>query len=138
MNFGFGLGGRRHHHGGGFGRRHHGGGFGRRNRHHHHGNGGVGLGLGLGMLAGAAIMGSSTTTFSRPDENNFRFPSDFYEKYRLGVLIGDGASCEVHECMARLSSSTGSNHSNHSNHSNNRYAVKRVPKRYFSSILLEK
>jgi serine/threonine protein kinase len=69
--------------------------------------------------------GGSGGEFSRPSENDFRFPSDFYRKYILGVLIGDGASCEVHECVSRPSSTSSGGE---------RFAVKRVPKRYFSAL----
>ena len=69
-------------------------------------------------------MGESIGEFSRPTENDFRFPSDFYRKYTMGELIGDGASCEVHRCISRRSS----------NSPGCEFAVKMVPKRYFSAL----
>ena len=74
---------------------------------------------------GGGLNNGASHGFSRPSPNDFRFPSDFHRKYKLGVLIGDGASCEVHECVSRRT--TGSS-------GGTRYAVKRVPKRYFSAL----
>ena len=67
-----------------------------------------------------------------PSSSDFRFPSDFKRKYKMGVIIGEGASCEVRECIALVPSPQGNGGRGGAAH--RQYAVKQVPKRYFSAL----
>ena len=66
-----------------------------------------------------------------PSSSDFRFPSDFSRKYKMGVIIGEGASCEVRECLALMPPPLVNGRGGAANR---QYAVKQVPKRYFSAL----
>ena len=66
-----------------------------------------------------------------PSSSDFRFPSNFSQKYKMGVIIGEGASCEVRECISLIPQARDV--SVGAGHTKRQYAVKQVPKRYFSA-----